>query len=65
MFERECWRTNSTKKQQDEGQSISAQKFSTAPCPKHVFLKYFSIKTELLDADITADLGSKFCIENI
>ena len=38
---------------------------STAPCPKHVFLKYFSIKAELLVADITADSGSKFCIGNI
>ena len=37
----------------------------TTPCLKHVFLKYFSIKAELLAADITADSGSKFCIGNI
>ena len=37
----------------------------TAPCPKHVFLKYFSIKAELLAIDITADSGSKFYIGNI
>ena len=36
-----------------------AIKVGTAPCPKHVFLKYFSIKAELLDANITADLGSR------
>src|ERR1700722_10335331 len=40
----------------------TGHRFGTAPCPKHVFLKYFSIKAELLAADITADLGSKFCI---
>jgi len=38
---------------------------STTPCSKHVFLKYFLIKAELLDADIMAASGSKFCIRNI
>jgi len=44
---------------------VFRRRLSTTPCPKHVFLKYFSIKAELLDANITADSGSKFCIGNI
>ena len=47
------------------GGELAGGRVGIAPCLKHVFLKYFSIKAELLDTDITADSGSKFCIENI